>query len=88
MAFVDGKSAESVHYKLYGVLYHRGEPAGSGCYTVDVLHANGDGDGEARLHIEDETIGAVGHGSADNERVDDQCAYMLFYCRTTPTQIQ
>jgi ubiquitin carboxyl-terminal hydrolase 10 len=76
-----------VHYKLYGVLYHHGESAGSGHYTVDVLHPNGDSaDGEAWLHIDDEDVGAVRHGSADNERVDDGCAYMLFYCRTAPTQ--
>jgi ubiquitin carboxyl-terminal hydrolase 10 len=87
MAPVAGKFAEQVHYKLYGVLYHHGESAGSGHYTVDVLHPNGDnGDGEDWLHIDDETVGAVRHGSGDNERMDDRCAYMLFYCRTAPTQ--
>jgi ubiquitin carboxyl-terminal hydrolase 10 len=86
MASVARKSEESVHYKLYGVLYHHGESTDSGHYTVDVLHPNGDGgDGEAWLHIDDEDVGAVRHGSADNKR-DDGCAYMLFYCRTAPTQ--
>jgi ubiquitin carboxyl-terminal hydrolase 10 len=87
MAPVAGKSAEPVHYKLYGVLYHHGESAGSGHYTVDVLHPNGDsGSGEGWLHIDDEDVNAVrredvfeGH---DNERMDNQRAYMLFYCRT------
>jgi ubiquitin carboxyl-terminal hydrolase 10 len=84
-------SAELAHYKLYGVLYHHGESAGSGHYTVDVLHPNGDSDsGEAWLHIDDETVSAVRHedvfGDHDNERVDDRCAYMLFYSRTGPTQ--
>ena len=91
MAPVAGKSAEPVHYKLYGVLYHHGESAGSRHYTVDVLHPNGGGDcGEAWLHIDDETVSAVRHedifGGRDNEWVDGRCVYMLFYCRTTPTQ--
>ncbi|KAF8467151.1 hypothetical protein DFH94DRAFT_811842 [Russula ochroleuca] len=56
MSSVAGKFAEPVHYKLYGVLYHHGESAGTGHYTVDVLHPNGDnGDREAWLHIDDET---------------------------------
>jgi hypothetical protein len=25
-------------------------------------------------------------GGHDNERVDGRCAYMLFYCRTAPSQ--
>ena len=89
MVPVSGKSVEPAHYKLYGVLYHHGESAGSGHYTVDVLHPNGDGgSGEAWLHIDDETVSAVLHGDVfrghEKERVDDRCAYMLFYCRTTP----
>jgi len=46
--------SEPPHYKLYGVLYHHGEPAGSGHYTVDVLRPNGDGDtGEVWQHIDE-----------------------------------
>ena len=91
MAPVSGKSAEPVHYRLYGVLYHHGESAGCGHYTVDVLHQNEDsGSGESWLHIDDEAVGAVRHddvfGGHNNERVDDGCAYMLFYCRAAPTQ--
>ena len=90
MAPIAGKSAEPAYYKLYGVLYHHGESAGGGHYTVDVLHPNGDsGSGEAWLHIDDGAVSAVQHdgemfGVHDNERMDDQCAYMLFYCRTAP----
>jgi len=89
MAPAAGKSAERAQYKLYGVLYHHGESAYSGHYTVDVLHPNGDGDsGEAWLHIEDEAVSVVRHEDVfeghDNEPVDDRCAYMLFYCRATP----
>jgi ubiquitin carboxyl-terminal hydrolase 10 len=98
MAPVSGKSkgksadSESVYYKLYGVLYHHGESAGSRHYTVDVLHPNGDdGDEEVWLHIDDEVVSAVRHEDVfegqDNERVDNRCAYMLLYCRTGPTQI-
>ncbi|KAF8467101.1 hypothetical protein DFH94DRAFT_639069 [Russula ochroleuca] len=89
MAPVSGKPAEPVHYKLYGVLYHHGESAGSGHYTVDVLHPDGDsGSGESWLHIDDEAVSAVRRedvfGDHNDERVDDRCAYMLFYCRTAP----
>ena len=91
MTPVAGKSAEPVHYKLYGVLYHHGKSAGSGHYTVDVLHPNGgSGNGEAWLHIDDEDVSAVWSedvfGRGNNERGDERCAYMLFYYRTAPTQ--
>ena len=91
MSSVAGKFAEPVHYKLYGVLYHHGESAGSGHYTVDVLHQNGDsGGGEGWLHIDDEAVNTVRHEDVfwghDNELVDDRCAYMLFYCRTAPAR--
>ena len=90
MAPVARKPAEPVRYKLRGVLYHHGESAGNGHYTIDVLHQNGDrGSGEAWLHIDDEAVSAVRHadvfGGHDNSRVDDSCAYMLFYCRTDST---
>jgi ubiquitin carboxyl-terminal hydrolase 10 len=85
-----GQSVEPVHYKLYGVLYHHGESAGSGHYTVDVLHPNGESGEEVWLNIDDEAVSAVGHedvfGEHDNERVDRRSAYMLLYC-CTPTQI-
>ena len=86
MTPVAGKSVEPVHYKLYGVLYHHGESAGSGHYTVDVLHPNEDCSGEGWLHIDDEAVNAVRHEDVfgSHERVDNRCAYMLFYCRTGP----
>ena len=89
MAPVSGKSAEPTHYKLYGVLYYHGESAGSGHYSVDVLHPGGDGTGgEAWLHIDDESESTVRHeelfGDHEHEHVDDRCAYMLLYCRTAP----
>jgi ubiquitin carboxyl-terminal hydrolase 10 len=89
MVPVAGKSAEPVHYMLHGVLYHHGESAGSGHYTVDLLHPNADGgSGDAWLHIDDEVVNMVPHedvfGGHDNAWVDDLCAYMLFYYRIGP----
>ena len=83
--------SKSVHYKLYGVLYHRGESASSRHYTVDVLQANEDrGSGESWLHIDDEAVITLRHedvfGGQGNERLNDWCAYMLFYCRTATTR--
>ena len=81
-----GKSAESAHYKLCGVLYHHSESTGSGHFTVDVLHPNGDTSSEdSWMRIDDEVVSAVRHDEVycgyDNEWVDDRCAYMLFYYR-------
>ncbi len=87
-----GQPALSARYTLYGVLYHHGPSAsGGGHYTVDVLHPNspdGSGGGDDWLHIDDETVSAVRQEDVfgrhdDNEPpTDDQCAYLLFYCRT------
>ena len=79
-------ATKPMHYKLYGVLYHHGESAGGRLYSVDVLRQNGDSsDGEAWLHIDNEIVSAVRHedvfGVRENERMGDECVYMLFYCR-------
>ena len=87
--------AKPAHYTLRGVLYHHGESAGGGHYTVDVLHPNSDGeagDSEVWLHIDDEAVSPVRdedvfgeHGTDSAERAADEgCAYLLFYCRTSP----
>jgi ubiquitin carboxyl-terminal hydrolase 10 len=84
------RPSEPPHYKLYGVLYHHGESADSGHYTVDVLHLNGEGDpGEVWLHIDDETVTPMRHEDMFREHgteraADELCAYLLFYCRTSP----
>ena len=84
------RPSEPPHYKLYGVLYHHGESAGSGHYTVDVLHPNRDGDtGEVWLHVDDEAVSPMQHEDMFGEKgtdqaVDERCAYLLFYCRISP----
>jgi ubiquitin carboxyl-terminal hydrolase 10 len=80
------RPSEPPHYKLYGVLYHHGESAGSGHYTVDVLHPNRDGDtGDSWLH---EAVTPMRHEDVFWEHgveraADKPCAYLLFYCRTS-----
>ena len=91
MAPNSGRSTEPAHYKLHGVLYHHGESASIGHYTVDVLHPNGEtSSGDSWMRIDDEVVSVVQHedvfGGCDNERVDNLCAYMLFYCRTARSQ--
>ena len=86
MAPVAETSVEPPRYKLYGVLYHHGDSAGSGHYTVDVLHSSEDsGSREVWLHIDDEAVRVVPYeevfGDHVNEQMDDHCAYMLLYCR-------
>jgi ubiquitin carboxyl-terminal hydrolase 10 len=82
------RPSEPPHYKLYGVLYHHGESAGSGHYTVDVLHQNGDGGaGEVWLRIDDESVTRMRHEDVFEEygaerAADERCAYLLFYSRT------
>ena len=86
------RSSEPTQYKLYGVLYHHSESAGSGYYTVDVLHPNGDRDiREGWLPIDKEAVSAVPVRHEDvfrehgTERAADKgCAYLLIYCRTSP----
>ena len=84
------RPSEPPHYKLYGVLYHHGESAGSGHYTVDVLHSNGGGNtGEVWLHIDNEAVSTIRQedvfGEHGTERAaEERCTYLLFYCRTSP----
>jgi ubiquitin carboxyl-terminal hydrolase 10 len=80
------RPSEPPHYKLYGVLYHHGESASSGHYTVDVLRPNGDSDtGEVWLHIDNEAMSPMGHEDVFGEHgAGCAAAYLLFYCRTSP----
>ena len=81
------RRSEPRHYKLHGVLYHHGESADGGHYTVDVLHSSGDGDtGENWLHIDDEAVRSMRHEDVfrTERAADEQCAYLLFYHRASP----
>ena len=90
MAPAARQPTKPAHYTLCGVLYHHGESASGGHYTVDVLHPNGDGDtGKIWLHINDEAASPVRYEDvfgehSDDRAADERCAYLLFYCRTSP----
>ena len=87
MAPTARQPAKPAHYTLCGVLYHHGESAGGGGhYTVDVLHRKGDGGtGEVWMHIDDEAVSPVLDEDVFGEHgTDERCAYLLFYCRTSP----
>jgi ubiquitin carboxyl-terminal hydrolase 10 len=83
-------------YTLCGVLYHHGEFASGGHYSVDVLHPNGDGgNGEVWLRIDDDAVGVARHedvfggqDTATEQAADERSAYILFYCRTAATRIR
>lgn len=86
-----GQPTWPARYALYGVLYHHGKSSGGGHYSVDVLDLNAHSDnGEAWLHIDDETVSMLRHedvfGRHDNGRVDDRCAYLLLYRRIASPQ--
>ena len=83
------RPSEPPRYKLFGVLYHHGKSAGSGHYTIDVLHPNRDGDTEeVWLHIDDEAVTRMRHEDVFGEHGEratvERCAYLLFYSRTSP----
>jgi len=90
MAPTAGQPSGPARYTLYGVLYHHGKSVGGGHYSVDILpNAPGDS-GDVWLHIDNETVSTLRHedvfGRHDDERVDDRCAYLLFYRRTASPQ--
>ena len=72
------------------MLYHHGESAGSGHYTVDILRPRGnDGTGEVWLHIDDEVVTKVRRKDAFGEHgtergVDERFVFLLFYYHTSP----
>ena len=89
------RPSEPPRYKLHGVLYHHGESASGGHYSIDVLHPNGDGgSGGVWLRIDDEAVSVAqredvfGGNDTATEQADERSAYLLFYCCTAPTRLR
>ncbi|KAI0957901.1 hypothetical protein AcW1_006143 [Taiwanofungus camphoratus] len=79
------RTSHPVKYQLFGVLYHHGQSASGGHYTLDVLHPNRDLSNRPRaawIRIDDELVSDIRvddvFGVSDR---DDRCAYLLFYRR-------
>lgn len=74
-------------YKLFGALYHHGQSASGGHYTLDVLHPTrftspGGRPREGWIRIDDELASDVRHEDVfGGERDDNRSAYLLFYRR-------
>ncbi|KAL6301832.1 hypothetical protein BKA93DRAFT_919454 [Sparassis latifolia] len=79
------RTTHPIKYQLFGVLYHHGQSAHGGHYTLDVLHPNrdlSDRPRQAWIRIDDELVSDVRPEDVFNgmDR-DDRCAYLLFYRR-------
>ncbi|EJD53217.1 cysteine proteinase [Auricularia subglabra TFB-10046 SS5] len=79
------RSARPPRYKLYAVVYHHGQSATGGHYTLDVLHPAPGHVGTPWVRLDDDIISRVrtedvfGHDGAD-----DKSAYLLFYRPVRP----
>ncbi|KAH8106914.1 hypothetical protein BXZ70DRAFT_915591 [Cristinia sonorae] len=87
------KTAHPIKYQLFGVLYHHGQSASGGHYTLDVLHPNRDLNDRPRaawIRMDDELISDIrAEDVFGSQERDDRCAYLLFYRRLgsgTPTR--
>ena len=68
------------------VLYHHGQSAGGGHYTLDVLHPNRNSDPRAKpregwIRIDDELVSDLRTEDVFQPDFDDRCAYLLYYRR-------
>lgn len=68
------------------VLYHHGQSAAGGHYTLDVLHPNRNADlslkpREGWVRIDDELVSDLRMQDVFKPDIDDRCAYLLFYRR-------
>ncbi|TCD70276.1 hypothetical protein EIP91_004177 [Steccherinum ochraceum] len=74
-----------VKYQLFGVLYHHGQSASGGHYTLDILHPNRDMNDRPRaawIRIDDELVSDVrAEDVFGQQERDDRTAYLLFYRR-------
>ena len=82
------RPAQPVKYQLIGALYHHGQSASGGHYTLDVLHLNRDLNDRPRqawIRIDDELVSDVRPEDVfGGQERDDRCAYLLFYRRLGP----
>jgi len=75
-----------VKYQLFAVLYHHGQSASGGHYTLDVLHPNRDMNDRPRpawIRIDDELVSDIRADDVFKNQTDDRCAYLLFYRRVS-----
>ena len=67
------------------VLYHHGQSAHGGHYTLDVLHPNRDMNDRPRqawIRIDDELVSDIRTDDVfGTQDLNDRCAYLLFYRR-------
>ncbi|KAI0080532.1 cysteine proteinase [Panus rudis PR-1116 ss-1] len=79
------RTPHPVKYQLFGVLYHHGQSASGGHYTLDVLHPNRDMNDRPRaawIRIDDELVSDIrAEDVFGGQERDDRCAYLLFYRR-------
>ncbi|KAI0689424.1 hypothetical protein BC835DRAFT_1283037 [Cytidiella melzeri] len=82
------RPAQPVKYQLFGALYHHGQSASGGHYTLDVLHPNrdlSDRPRQAWIRIDDELVSDIrAEDVFGGQERDDRCAYLLFYKRVGP----
>lgn len=79
------RTAQPIKYQLFGVLYHHGQSASGGHYTLDVLHPNRDLNDRWRaawIRIDDELVSDIRPDDVFGaHEMGDRCAYLLFYRR-------
>ncbi|KAG6918840.1 hypothetical protein DXG01_011245 [Tephrocybe rancida] len=76
------RRASPTRYRLFGALYHHGQSASGGHYTLDVLHP-GRNSVEGWMRIDDELVSDVRLDDVFAPQHDDEskAAYLLFYRR-------
>ncbi len=81
-----------IKYQLIGALYHHGQSASGGHYTLDVLHPNRDMSDRPRqawIRIDDELVSDIRPEDVfGGQERDDRCAYLLFYKRVAAAWTQ
>ncbi|KAF5368763.1 hypothetical protein D9615_010401 [Tricholomella constricta] len=79
------RRAPAARYKLFGVVYHHGQSASGGHYTLDVLHSAryaGAQSPEGWMRLDDELVSDVRPEDVFAPFPEEgKAAYLLFYCR-------